>query len=651
MRHGRSTRARAICALVAALSCASAWGADWKRLGSTGVAAGFAGPVGRPVDDAWFSADGRRLFAAVGEGDLWSSADAGLTWSRSAAESAEPRAALEPAPFADGAFLVVRNPYRSGVSYALGEHLYRSDDGGGTWTNLTAVGGESVIGRWQSALAISPADPELIVIGNSMGVWKSHDAGVTWSSLNGGLPNFPESRFRRSWPSTTPTLETAGLGTLDLVRTPGGSVWRASSGPPPGPQRLSPLDAFPPALPAGYRVTRQVWRDGRPISGDLIRCGGEPGCSGHSITAFAANGQLWAGTSNGRIWTSRDDGATWSLEWTDPHEGAIRQFWTDRDAPATALAIAGRRVLRSTNGGASWFDVGANLPEGAWTAVQGHLPTATAYVAGPQGVYFARIDLLQPGPAGSWTRISENLPPGPVRDLALEPLRGRLYAALPGYGVYWTRLPQVEEALRALSAADWSERPAAPGSLLTVFGMRAVRARAGGRPAPILDARRNQTQLQVPYGVEGQSLRLRLEGVESGRTVDLPLRDVAPAVFVVAGEPLVLNAGSGALVSWTAPAAPGSSVLVMAAGLGEVSPPWPAGVPSPRTDPPRPLARIEARLGGVPVQVVSAQLAPGYVGIYLVEVAVPASAAPGSASLVLSADGRRSNEVALAIGR
>ena len=656
MRHGhasltRAARALALCFVVAA--CLQA--ASWKQLGGTGVAAGFAGPVGSPVQDAWFSADGQRLYAALQDGTEWVSEDTGLAWARTESDPGEVRAALDQQPTGAGSALLLRNPYRAGVAYALGEHLYRSDDGGGVWTNLTAIGSDSVIGRWQAVLAISPTEPELIVVGNSMGLWKSYDAGTTWASLNAGLPNFPAARFHTDSTSTAPTLQTSQLGTLDLVRTPDGSVWRVSATPESGrailPAERPQAQAAPPLLPQGYEVSHRVWKDGEPISGDLTECRGGPECGSHSITALALNGRLWAGTSNGRLWVSGDAGSTWSLTWTDPEEGAVGSLWADPDMPTTALALAGGRVLRSTNGGTSWFDISADLPESEWTAVEGHSSTGIAFAAGPLGVYYSQVDLSQPGPAGAWARIGGNLPVGVIGDLALDPLRGRLYAALPGYGVYWTRMPHVEQALRVLSAADLAARPAAPGSLLTVLGARAMRARADGRPAPILDSGADRTQLQVPFAVEGRSLQLQLDSNGTSHVVNLPLQAVSPAVFVVSGEPLILDAGTGALVSWNQPARPGGNILVMATGLGEVDPPWPAGVPSREVDPPRALARVEASVGDSAVEVLGAHLAPGYVGIYIVEVAIPTDTTPGGMRLYLQADGKRSNEVDLIIGR
>lgn len=656
MRIGSAVLAGAVSVLAAGLQPLAAETARWTRAGGTGVDAGLAGPAGRPVEGAWFSADGRRLYAALAGGSVWVSEDLGATWTESERNPLEPIASLEPASGGGRSPVVLRNPYRAGVAYALGEHLFRSDDGGREWTNLTRVGGRSVIGRWQSVLAVSPTEPSTIVVGNARGLWKSYDAGVTWASLNATLPNFPSARFRSVAAPARLALESDSLGSLELARTSGGSRWQAVPGRGGPWADLHPADrarvARPaPLTPPGYAASHRVWRNGEPVSGDLTGCDGAADCARRSIVALEANGRLWAGTSDGRIWVSGDEGVTWELSWSDPDERSVASLWADPGNPRAALAVAGGRVLRTTNGGTTWFDISSNLPDHAWTSVTAHSEGRIAYVGGPQGIYSSRVDLGEPGPAGDWAPVAGDLGASAVRDLALDPLHGRLYASLPGRGVYWLRVPQVTGALRALSAADLSPRPAAPGGLLTILGADALQARADGLPAPILHAGRGRTQLQIPFAAEGRSVRLRLDGTHASHVLEMPLDVVSPAIFVAAGEPLLLDSATGAMIGWDRPARVGGSVLVMAAGLGAVAPAWPTGLPAPESDPPRPVARIAASLDGVPVEVVSARLAAGYVGVYVIEVAIPAGALPGRASLAISAAGRPSDPVRVVIGR
>jgi uncharacterized protein (TIGR03437 family) len=54
---------------------------------------------------------------------------------------------------------------------------------------------------------------------------------------------------------------------------------------------------------------------------------------------------------------------------------------------------------------------------------------------------------------------------------------------------------------------------------------------------------------------------------------------------------------------------------------------------------------MQAFLDGAPVQVTRATLAPGYAGLYLVELQLPSITNAGMSELHLSADGQESNKV------
>ncbi|TDO52843.1 putative repeat protein (TIGR01451 family) [Kribbella sp. VKM Ac-2571] len=100
--------------------------------------------------------------------------------------------------------VILADPVNPNVVYAGGQFnyaigsggIFRSDDGGQTWKNL----------GWDQhpdfhAVAVDPANPDHVLIGNDGGVWYSHDRGgrpnatdplnaVTWQNLNGTVdPN------------------------------------------------------------------------------------------------------------------------------------------------------------------------------------------------------------------------------------------------------------------------------------------------------------------------------------------------------------------------------------------------------------------------------------------------------------------------------
>ena len=79
--------------------------------------------------------------------------------------------------------------------YAYGGQVFRSDDGGTSWANVTSFGRRSIIGGEVADLAVSPLDAEDVVAVNGAGVWRSLDGGVSWAGLNDSLPNLPGRRI------------------------------------------------------------------------------------------------------------------------------------------------------------------------------------------------------------------------------------------------------------------------------------------------------------------------------------------------------------------------------------------------------------------------------------------------------------------------
>ena len=108
-----------------------------------------------------------------------------------------------------------------------------------------------------------------------------------------------------------------------------------------------------------------------------------------------------------------------------------------------------------------------------------------------------------------------------------------------------------------------------------------------------------------------------------------------PVALRTAG--LVLDPGT--------PARSGSRLQILATGLGRVRPEWPTGLAAPLDNPPAVVATTRAFLAGEPVEVTRATLAPGYVGMYLIEVQLPSLVDRGTVDFYLEAQGRESNRI------
>ena len=605
--------------LAAQTPAASRW--DWRPLGSQVLELSLAGLAGGPVERVWFSAEGDRLFIRTRSGRVYSTGgDERWTIERTAQPpplSSDIRVlgALGPARI----WRHVSDPARL---YAVGSHLYRSDDDGRSWLNLTNYRGRSIIGDEPKDLAVSPRDPDLVVVANRFGIWRSADGGLSWSGLNDNLPNLAVRRIL--------ALPKDAQGLRIEIEGAGPFEWA------PGERHA-------------WRPVRDPAWENEDRLGSLLS-----GVLEAEITSVAMAGDfLYAGSSDGRLWVSPDQGRTWRLPFRSEAGGRVSRIWVHSEQPELALAalsgIASARVLRTTNGGLFWDDLTANLPpEAAPSAITADPATGAIYVATDRGVYYTRAALDVPGPPTPWAPLPAGLPEAPARDVRLDALGNRLFVALEDYGVYSGTAPHRAWSPRAANGADFSARPAAPGSLVSILGARIEQARVGAFPAPVLSASEAESQIQIPFEAHGETVMLDLQAQARALSLSWPLLSVSPALVVDRdGSPLVIDAETGLLLDASNPARAGARLQLLATGLGEVKPPWPAGLPAPLDNPPAVLARLRAYLDGSEVAVLRAVLAPGYTGLYLVEIHLPEILNRGPAELYLEAEGRQSNRVRL----
>jgi uncharacterized protein (TIGR03437 family) len=594
---------------------------DWRRIGTAVVDMSLASAATGPVDRVWFSADGATVYVRLPSGKTFETNDFDSWKEAPASIQPDDPAEVFTASRPESGALIRSQPSSATLLYAAGRNAYRSDDGGRNWRNLTVWRRESIIGDGTRDLAVSPRDPDEVVVANSFGVWRSVDGGATWSGLNDTLPNLPARRLLalpRGIQGARLLLDNAGAMT-EAEWVPGEkTAWK----PRPG----AALD--------GEAARR------RALSQRLDA----------PVTALAAAGSyVYAGSSDGRLWVSADAGAGW-LEPRPGAGAAVESIWVDSADPRRALAALaardGARLLRTMNGGLFWDDLSGDLPKAPAHGVTADAATGTVYLATSQGLFSAVTELGAAAPAPAWTSLGAALPPAAVMDVRLDEGGNQLYVAVDGYGVYAALAPHRLQALRAVSAADYAERPAAPGALLSILGGRVVSARAGDLTVPVLAASGIESQIQVPFEAAGASLALGLDLAGGRLTLGVPLRSVAPAVFVDRdGTPLVLDADRGVLLDVMTPARSGARIQILATGLGRVRPEWPTGLAAPIEAPPRVVTPVKVYLDRAPIEVTRATLAPGYIGFYLVEVQLPEIVNYGPAELYLEAGDQPSNRV------
>jgi uncharacterized protein (TIGR03437 family) len=277
--------------------------------------------------------------------------------------------------------------------------------------------------------------------------------------------------------------------------------------------------------------------------------------------------------------------------------------------------------------------------------------TGAIYVATARGVFATINDLRAPTPATMWTPVT-GLQDGEVRDVLLDPAGLLLYAALDGYGVYTTAAPHRSRRPLLVHTADYAQRAAAPGALLSLLGARATGAAAAGVTAPVLAASAAETQIQVPFEARGATVEMSFAGQTGRWSFSLALQPAAPAILVDReGAAMLMDADTGVQLDALNPARSGMRVQLLATGLGRVIPEWPTGLAAPLDTPPRVAMPVRGRLDGQPIEIVKATLAPGYIGFYLVEFQLPNLVNSGASELVLEAGGVPSNSVRLFVAR
>ena len=193
----KGTVRRAVGGAVFMLALAGLAGAqgnnNWRRVGNSAMDLLLASPATGPVERVWYSESGGTLYARTRSGKVFETSDYQV-WLPSQ-NVAEP--AMQPAPS------MVRVPENGvrlvsvgfGRVYAAGQQLFRTDDGGRSWANLTAFKTDSVIGLGQRSVAVSPVNQDQIVVANDFGVWRSMDGGLSWAGLNELLPNLRIKRI------------------------------------------------------------------------------------------------------------------------------------------------------------------------------------------------------------------------------------------------------------------------------------------------------------------------------------------------------------------------------------------------------------------------------------------------------------------------
>ena len=332
--------------------------------------------------------DNNVVYMGAAEGGVWKTADGGMTW--------KPITDNQPT-LANGA--IVLDPTNPDIVYVgtgeenfsidsyYGVGILKSTDGGVHWTNLVGPFLRARIG----ALAIQPANGQILLCTTQTGVWRSTDGAVSWKQVLTGAAGTSVA-----FDPTDPTIAYAALGTIRgnsqngvYKSTDGGQTWKTSMG------------AGANALP-----TANVGR---------IEIAIAPSTPTTLYVSIQNSSDSTFGVLLG-IYKTTDSGATWNQLTNAPPDFCAEQCWYDmalRVHPSNPDIVfgGGLRVIRTLDGGATFTTLPVTGPNGVELHVDQHnlvftRDAAKLYVANDGGMY-STTDIS--AAAVNWTNLNETL--------------------------------------------------------------------------------------------------------------------------------------------------------------------------------------------------------------------------------------------------
>jgi uncharacterized protein (TIGR03437 family) len=227
----------------------------------------------------------------------------------------------------------------------------------------------------------------------------------------------------------------------------------------------------------------------------------------------------------------------------------------------------------------------------------------------------------------------------------------------------------------AVNGASFNRGAAlAPGTIISIFGanlalstasapslplpisLAGTRVLVGETPIPLFYVSPAQINALLPYELVSGTYQLSVES-RSGRGpgISVLVSVYAPGIFTVSmngsGQGIFVLAQDGSLVSNNNPARRGSVISIYATGLGAVDPPVTSGDAANAIEPlNRTLLTPMVRFDTYDGEVLYSGLAPGFAGLYQINVKVPAGVSPAyNIPVSLAIGGAASNRVTIPI--
>jgi hypothetical protein len=378
-------------------------GDSWQELGPSDFSGRSTSVIVDPITPT-------RIWMGTAGGGIWRSLDGGQSWTPIGDQLpslAIGAMALDPNDQATLYAGTGEGTYN--IDEIAGEGIFKSTDGGNTWTQLP--GTSSWLWSHINRIAVAPGNPNLILATRlTGGIYRSTDGGSTFTqvlnSWSAHAVAFSPKNPKRAIGTIQDFNSSGGRYEAAVYSVDGGQTWTKSTGP---------LNNF---LNFGRIETYPLVND--------------------EMTVYAS-------ASDGNVYKSTDGGASYVLVTASGNSGAnwyANAIWVD-PTNSNRLVIGGTYVYGSTDGGVTLNQIGAGYiqtdqphPDIHFFAAQPGYDGVTRkgfYVSTDGGLY-TTSDITTASTSSGWTRLDQGARSTQFYSVAGDSSTGRVVGGLQDNG-------------------------------------------------------------------------------------------------------------------------------------------------------------------------------------------------------------------------